>query len=67
MVQALSLSPGLQVTFLAVTRHLQLCQEAITAQMDSQSRVDYRCLEPQHLSPPEVRILPLSPLPAFSR
>ncbi|KAK9907269.1 hypothetical protein WJX75_000339 [Coccomyxa subellipsoidea] len=54
LAQALSLSPGLQVTFLAVTRHLQLCQEAITAQMDSQSRVDYRCLEPQHLSPPEI-------------
>ena len=57
MVQALSTLPGLQVTFLAVTRHLQVCQEGMRAQIDSQLNVDYRCLDPQHLSPPEVYLL----------
>ncbi|CAL8462880.1 g2414 [Coccomyxa elongata] len=54
LAQALASSEELQVTFLAVSRHLQQCQEAIRAQIDLAPRVEYRCLEQQHFSPPQM-------------
>lgn len=66
-LQALASSEELQVTFLAVSRHLQQCQEAIRAQIDLGPRVEYRCLEQQHFSPPQVPhslFYPLAPLQA---
>lgn len=54
LMQALATLEELRVTFLAVSRHLQQCQEAIRAQIELGPGVDYRCLEQQHFSPPQV-------------
>ena len=49
--QALAATGDLRVTFLAVTRRYQQCQEGVQAQAAAASAIRYKCLAPEHFVP----------------
>ena len=50
-VQALAASADVKVTFLAVTRLYQQCQQGVQAQTNAASAIQYKCLAPEHFVP----------------
>lgn len=49
--QALAASGDVKVTFLAVTRLYQQCQQGVQAQTNAASAIQYKCLAPEHFVP----------------
>ena len=49
--QALAARGDMRVTFLAVTRRYQQCQEGVQAQVTAASAIQYKCLAPEHFVP----------------
>lgn len=41
----------MRVTFVAVTRRYQQCQEGVQAQSNAASAIQYKCLAPEHFVP----------------
>ena len=58
-MQALAATGDMRVTFLAVTRRYQQCQEGVQAQAAAASAIRYKCLAPEHFVP-GVRALSLT-------
>ena len=50
-MQALAATGDMRVTFLAVTRRYQQCQEGVQAQASAASAIQYKCLAPEHFVP----------------
>ena len=50
-MQALAATGDMRVTFLAVTRRYQQCQEGVQAQASAASAIRYKCLAPEHFVP----------------
>lgn len=50
-MQALAASGDMRVTFVAVTRRYQQCQEGVQAQSNAASGIQYKCLAPEHFVP----------------
>ena len=50
-LQALAATGDMRVTFLAVTRRYQQCQEGLQAQASKGSAIQHKCLAPEHFVP----------------